>query len=96
MVTQIQDSEIPAIRKDLISVGLPDFVHNSIDFQNNYGPLFNPAIKIWDKCFNTNIIIAKRTNDRFVVNTFYKKVVLHNPKKRVNWANLKHARALHP
>ncbi len=53
-VTQIQASEIPAIRQDLISVGLPEFVHNSIDFQNNYDPLFNPAIKIWDKCFNTN------------------------------------------
>jgi hypothetical protein len=95
-VTQIKALEIPAIRKDLISVGLPEFVHNSIEFQNNYGPLFNPAIKIWDKCFNTNIIIAKGTDDRFVVNTFYEKVVLHNPKRRVNWANLKYARALHP
>jgi hypothetical protein len=95
-VSQIQAPEIPAIRTDLIAVGLPEFVHNSIEFQHNYGPLFNPAIKIWDKCFNTNIIIAKGTDDRFVVNTFYEKVVLHNPKRRVNWANLKHARALHP
>jgi hypothetical protein len=58
--------------------------------------LFNPAIKIWDKCFNTNIIIAKGTDDRFVVNTFYEKVVLHNPKRKVNWTNLKRARQLHP
>ena len=95
-VTQIQMTDIPSIRKNLIQSRLPEFVHNSIEFQNNYGALFNPAIKIWDQCFNTNIIIANGTNDRFVVNIFYKNVVLHNPKINVNWTNLKHARALHP
>lgn len=94
-VSQIHYSEISSIRKELIQAGLPQHVKTSIDFQNNYGPLFNPAIKIWKKCFESNIITANNTEDRFVVNTFYKKVVIHNPRKRVNWSDLKRARLLY-
>ena len=95
-VTQIQMTDIPSIRKNLIQSRLPEFVHNSIEFQNNYGALFNPAIKIWDQCFKTDIVIAKGTDQRFIVNTFYEKAVIHNQKKRVNWANLTRARSLYP
>jgi hypothetical protein len=94
-VTQIQTSEITAIRKDLISVGLPAFVRNSIDFQNNYGPLFQPAVEIWNTCFNTDVIIAGDRDDRFILNTFYERVEHHNPKRQVDWANLMFANNLY-
>lgn len=94
-VTQIQSSEIPAIRTDLITVGLQEFVHNSIAFQNNYGELFNPAIKIWDNCFDTDIIIAGGREDRFILNTFYERIELHNPKRQTDWANLMFANNLY-
>jgi len=94
-VSQIQTSEIPSIRKDLISVGLPEFVHNSAAFQNKYGQLFEPAVKIWKNCFNTDIIIAGGTDDRFILNTFYERIEHHNPKRQVDWTNLMFANNLY-
>jgi hypothetical protein len=94
-VRQIHYSEIPDIRKNLIQAGLKVYVENSSEFRNNYNALFDPAFKIWEKCFENNIIEAQGTEDRFVVNTFYKKVIIHNPIKRVNWSNLKRAKHIY-
>ena len=96
-VTQIQKAEIPSVRKDLIQFGFPEFVQNSLNFQDTFGQLFITAIEIWNRCFfNTNIIVAKGTDDRFVLNTFYEKIIFHNPKIQVNWSNLNRARLLYP
>ncbi len=94
-VSQIQETDVDALRKELIVAGLPDYVQNSQDFRANYGVLFNPAIEIWNKCFDTDVIIARGTDDRFILNTFYEKIVVHNPKKRVDWAHLKKARPMY-
>jgi hypothetical protein len=94
-VTQIPYSEIPAIRKDLISAGLPVFVQNSIAFQNNYGALFQPAIEIWDTCFESDVIIAGGRDDRFILNTYYERIEHHNPKRQVDWTNLMFANNLY-
>ena len=66
-VTQIQKADVPSIRKDLIQFVFPEFVQNSLNFQDTFGQLFITAIEIWNRCFfNTNIIVAKGTDDRFV------------------------------
>jgi hypothetical protein len=97
VVTQIQKADVPSIRKDLIQFGFPEFVQNSLNFQDTFGQLFISSIEIWNRCFfNTNIIVTKGTDDRFVLNTFYEKIILHNTKIQVNWSNLNRARLLYP
>ena len=94
-VSQIHPSEIPTIREDLTTNGLPEFVHNSATFQNNYGPLFQPAVEIWNTCFNTDVIIAGDRDDRFILNTFYEGIEYHNPKRQVDWESLMFANNLY-
>lgn len=93
-VSQIQENQIPNIRLDLIENGFHNHVHNSIVFQNNYGLLFNPAIQIWENCFNSNVIFADGSDVRFILNTFYQEIQFHQ-NNVVNWGNLKHARPLY-
>jgi hypothetical protein len=95
-VSQVQESDIQAIRNALIQAKLPDFVKNSQDFQVNYSVVFNSALKIWNNCFDSNIISGKGTSERFILNTFYEKIEFHNPKNIVYWSNLQRARLLYP
>lgn len=95
-VEQIQPNEVPNLRKLLTAAGFPGFVANSRDFQANYGALFLPALKIWNRNFNHNNILAPGHDPRFVVNVKYKSIDIKNPHRNMNWVNMKRARALYP
>lgn len=94
-VSQIAPADVPNIRQELIEIGFQNHVHNSVPFQDVYGPLFNQAIQVWDDYFNTNNIVAGGNNMRFVLNTFYERIEFHQPNNIVDWGNLKFARPLY-
>jgi hypothetical protein len=90
-IVQIENSEIPNLRKLLVAAGFPGYVANSIDFQARYGALFPEALKIWNNNFNQNNILAPGTYSRFVLNVKYKSIELKESHINVNWCNLKRA-----
>jgi len=94
-VSQIHHTDVPTIRQELIEIGFQNHVHNSVPFQNVYGPLFNQAIQIWDNYFDSNNTIANGNDLRFVLNTFYERIEFHHPNNFVEWAHLKFARPLY-
>ena len=95
-VSQIEqgNSLIQNLRKSLEIAGLPSYVENSLEFQLNYGSLFEPAFATWKQNFGFDAIIAERTTNRFVVNTFYESIEFHDSDNIVNWSNLKRAGVL--
>jgi hypothetical protein len=93
-VTQIQTEKVTTLRDALLNSGLVDHVENSQAFQNNYENLFEPALSIWKRNFQSNNIVATRGIDRFVVNVFYEKIEFHKASNIKNWSNLKHASVL--
>ena len=95
-VEQLKTTEIPALRTQLIASGFQNFVGTNLDFQNNYQNLFQAALKIWNKNFNSNTIISSGHNTRFVLNIKYKSIKFHSISNHVAWSNLKRARALYP
>jgi hypothetical protein len=94
-VSQIQNNPqvINLIRQNELS-HLPNLVSNDIQFQQNYGNLFQQAMQIWNQNYNSNNIIAEGVNPRFVVNVQYEKLLIHNPLRQVPWNNLKRANCL--
>ncbi len=94
-VEQLNISEIDALRSSLIASGFPNFVETNFDFQNNYQNLFQPALKIWQKNFNTNNIISPAHNPRFVLNIKFNSIEIFSQPKQVDWSNLKRARILY-
>ncbi len=95
-VTQIDRAQVPEIRKKLIANGFVDHVETSTIFKQNYGQLFQLALKTWNSNFESNNIKAKMGIDRFVVNTLYEKVIFHDKKNIKDWSNFKRASILWP
>lgn len=97
-VSQIEQdkSRIQNLRKSLEIAGLSSHVENSLDFQRNYESLFESALATWKQNFGSDAIIAKRTKNRFIVNTFYESIEFHEAGNIVDWSNLKRASVLFP
>jgi len=94
-VEQLTDKEISELRDSLLAAGFPNFVENSLDFQNNYQNFFEPALTLWRINFNQDNILAKGHDPRFILNVKYKSVQFHSLDNTVPWANFKRARALY-
>lgn len=87
--------EVIQIRKLLENENFLNWVENNRDFQNNYGDLFNEALKVYKQFYYSNNIHAKGNSNRFIFNVLYENKIIHEPAISVNWSNLMFASRLY-
>ena len=79
-VSQIDAKEIEKIRKNLEEKNFPAKVEELIKNTETFPTqeLKDLAVKAWKGNYNTNEIIAKRTEPRFIFNARYDKLTIYN------------------
>lgn len=92
-VKQIKEEEVPELRKQLEN--LPEIAHECISNAPEFNLCIEYVFKIWKRNFDTNTILEKKPNDRFIVNVHYKEFTFLPALRNVQWTDFRHASILY-